>query len=271
MRTSITLPAPTKKPAKPGGQTGRIRWRSVLFWLVVWQGGAMALNQQILLVSPLDVLVRLSQLVFELSFWKAAAYSTIRITSGFLIGMSTGTILAILSARWRWIADLCAPLMLVIQAVPVASFIILALIFFSSKNLSIFISFLMVLPIFYNGVLGGIRAIDVQLKEMAVVFQIPLGRRIRYIDLPQVLPYFQTACVSALGLCWKSGIAAEVIGMPAGSIGAKLQQAKLYLDTPDLFAWTLVIVLISLAFEKLFLWLLDWLMRRLERMPACHG
>ena len=265
MRTSTTL---LKANRRPTSHKGRIRWWSVLFWLVVWQVGAMAMNQQILLVSPLQVLARLAQLVFELSFWKAAAYSTLRITGGFLIGMVTAIVLAMAAARFRWIADLCAPLMLVIQTVPVASFIILALIFFSSKNLAVFISFLMVLPIFYNGILGGIWAVDRQLKEMAQVFKLPLARRIRYIDLPQVLPYFQTTCASALGLCWKSGIAAEVIGMPAGSIGAKLQQAKVYLDTPDLFAWTLVIVLISLAFEKLFMWLLQKLTQRLEQMPA---
>ena len=84
--------------------------------------------------------------------------------------------------------------------------------------------------------------------------------------LPQVMPYFLSACGSALGLCWKSGIAAEVIGMPEGSIGEQLQQAKIYLTTPDLFAWTLVIVLVSLAFEKVFLALLKRGEHALERM-----
>jgi len=102
--------------------------------------------------------------------------------------------------------------------------------------------------------------------EMVQLFRIPTFRRIRYVYLPQILPYFQTACSSALGLCWKSGIAAEVIGMPTGSIGEQLQLAKVYLDTPDLFAWTVVIVLISLLFEKLFLAMVDGAVIRLERM-----
>lgn len=153
-----------------------------------------------------------------------------------------------------------------IKAVPVASFIILALILFSSEYLSVFISFLMVLPLIYDGVLQGIHSLDVSMKEMADIFQIPAARRFRYIELPQILPYFQAACASALGLCWKSGIAAEVIGMPSGTIGAMLQQAKVYLDTPDLFAWTVVIVLISFLFEKVFVLLMKKGMAALERM-----
>ena len=128
------------------------------------------------------------------------------------------------------------------------------------------ISFLMVLPVLYANTLGGIRAADAQLLEMAQVFRIPAARRVRYVYLPQVLPYFRSACQAALGLCWKAGIAAEVIGMPDGSIGERLQQAKVYLNTPDLFAWTLVIVLVSLAFQRVFLWLLDRGARALERM-----
>ena len=142
----------------------------------------------------------------------------------------------------------------------------LALILFSSKNLAVLISFLIVLPVLYTNLLSGIRAADPQLLEMARVFRVPALRGIRYVYLPQVLPYFRSACGSALGLCWKSGIAAEVIGMPDGSIGEQLQQAKIYLNTPDLFAWTLVIVLVSLIFEKVFLALLKRGERALERM-----
>lgn len=90
--------------------------------------------------------------------------------------------------------------------------------------------------------------------------------RIRYIYVSQVLLFFRTGCSIGLGLCWKAGVAAEVIGIPDGSIGEKLYNAKVYLNTPDLFAWTVVIVLISLLFEKLFLAMVDGAVIRLERM-----
>ena len=226
----------------------------------------MAINQRIILVSPLRVLARLIELAPTLEFWSAIGYSLVRITAGFLLGVVAGTLLAALSARFRRVEELLAPALLAIKSIPVASFIILALILFSSRNLSVLISFLIVLPVLYTNILSGIRAADPQLLEMARVFRIPTLRSIRYVYLPQVLPYFQSACGSALGLCWKSGIAAEVIGMPDGSIGEQLQQAKIYLNTPDLFAWTLVIVLVSLAFEKFFLALLKQVERAQERM-----
>ena len=236
-----------------------IRAWAVIFWLFLWQAGAMVINQRIILVSPLRVLARLTELIPTLDFWGAIWYSLVRITAGFLLGTAAGVVLAALSARFRRVEELLAPALLAIKSIPVASFIILALILFSSRNLAVLISFLIVLPVLYTNILGGIRAAD-------RVFRIPTLRSIRYVYLPQVLPYFRSACGSALGLCWKSGIAAEVIGMPDGSIGEQLQQAKIYLNTPDLFAWTLVIVLVSLVFEKVFLILLKWGERALERM-----
>ena len=247
-------------------RAGILRPWAVFVWLLVWQIGAMALDQQILLVSPIQVLARLGELALQAEFWKAVGFSMLRITGGFLFGAAVGTVLAAFSARLRLVEELLAPLLLAIKSIPVASFIILALILFSSRNLAVPISFLIVLPVLYSNVLGGIRAADSQLREMARVFRIPVGRSIRYVYLPQVMPYFLSACGSALGLCWKSGIAAEVIGMPEGSIGEQLQQAKVYLDTPDLFAWTLVIVLVSLAFERALLALLRRGARAMERM-----
>ena len=243
-----------------------IRAWAVLFWLLLWQAGAMAIDQRIILVSPLTVLARLTELVPTLDFWGAIGYSLVRITAGFLLGVAAGTLLAALSARFRRVEELLAPALLAIKSIPVASFIILALILFSSKNLAVLISFLIVLPVLYTNLLSGIRAADPQLLEMARVFRVPALRGIRYVYLPQVLPYYLSASGSALGVCLKSGIAAEVSGMPDGSIGEQLQQAKIYLNTPDLFAWTLVIVLVSLIFEKVFLALLKRGERALERM-----
>ena len=226
----------------------------------------MALDQEILLVSPISVIVRLFSLMTTLPFWESIWFSFIRICSGFLAAVIAGTLLAALSVRFRRISELLAPLMLAVKAIPVASFIILVLIWIPSRNLSVFISFLMVLPVIYTNVLDGIRSANADLLEMARVFSITVWRKIRYIYIFQVFPFFRSACTISLGLCWKSGIAAEVIGIPDGSIGENLYQAKIYLNTPDLFAWTLVIVLISLGFEKLFLFLLDLGCSRLERM-----
>ena len=122
-----------------------------------------------------------------------------------------------------------------------------------SNYLSVFISFLMVLPIMYTNVLAGIDAADKSLLEMAKVFRIGPFRTARSVYLNAVYPHFLSACTLALGMCWKSGVAAEVIGLPRHSIGEALYQAKLYFNTPELYAWTLAVILLSVGFEKLIL------------------
>ena len=134
---------------------------------------------------------------------------------------------------------------------PVASFVILALVWVRARYLSVFISFLMALPIFYSQVGLGLESVDVKLLEMADVFEVGFMRRLKYLYMPAVKQPLLSACRLACGLCWKSGVAAEVIGLPPGSIGERLYDAKIYLNTGEVLAWTLVIVLISLACEKL--------------------
>lgn len=235
-------------------------------WLLVWQAVSTWIGQEILLVSPVVVFVRLTELIREAAFWKSIGFSLIRILGGFLLAAVCGIGAAGLSARFRRIRELLAPAVLTVKAVPVASFIILVLIWVPSRNLSIVISFLMVFPILYTNVLDGILSTDPKLLEMAQVFDVPKAVQIRWLYVSQVLPFFRTGCSVGLGLCWKAGVAAEVIGIPDGSIGENLYNAKVYLNTPDLFAWTVVIVLISLVFEKLFLAAVDRAVAHLERM-----
>ena len=218
-----------------------------------------------LLASPLTVIKRLAVLAVTTPFWQSILFSLLRIIGGFLCGVLFGTLLAIFAVNHTKFEELIAPLILLIKTIPVASFIILVLIFISSKNLSVIISFLMVLPIVYTNVRNGILETDRNLLEMANVFSLSRFKKFRYIYVPQVFPYFQSACSVCLGLAFKSGIAAEVIGIPTGSIGEHLYNAKIYLNTPDLFAWTLVIVLLSLTLEKLLLVLLHVCMTYIER------
>jgi NitT/TauT family transport system permease protein len=238
----------------------------VLFWLAVWQAGSMALGQAILLVSPIAVARRLSELVITAPFWSSIGFSLLRIASGFLIAMAAGVALAAAGSRFRRVRELISPAMLTIKAIPVASFVILVLVWVPSRNLSVVISLLIVLPVVYTNIIDGIDAADPKLLEMARVFELPVGRAVRYIYVSQVLPYFRAACSVGLGLCWKAGVAAEVIGIPKGSIGEKLYESKIFLNTADLFAWTATIVMISYSFEKIFMLLIDRGVKRIERM-----
>ena len=230
---------------------------AVVFWLAVWQLAAAAIGQEVFLVSPLQAAGTLVQLLPQPDFWQRVGFSAGHILLGFLLGAVCSVVCSVAAERWVWVDALLSPVIQLVKATPVASFIILALVWVSGKSLSILISFLMVLPVLYGAVRTGIESADPQLLEMARVFRLPLARRVRAIWLPAVLPAFRQGCSVALGICWKSGVAAEVIGLPDGSIGDALYRAKITLSTGELFAWTFVIILLSAAFEKLFLALLD--------------
>ncbi len=230
------------------------QWQRLLAFaiaLVVWQAVSMVINEQVFFASPIDVVRRLVEILYELPVLSIFLYSLSRVLVGFFSGLVLGCLLAVVAARLPFVEVLLYPYMITIRSVPVASFVVLAILWFSSAALSGFISFLIVLPIVYNGVLAALHATDKQLNEMARVFCVPFWQRLRCIYIPQVRPALLAAAATSMGLAWKSGVAAELIGMPDGSIGMELYHAKLYLDTPALFAWTLIIVLGSLACEKL--------------------
>lgn len=237
----------------------------VAFWLVVWHAASIAIGHDILLVSPLDAGARLVELAGEEEFWASIGLSLSRIAAGFASALAAGTVFAAASARLPLMRDVLAPLVATVKSVPVASFVILVLIWVSSEHLSVAISFLMVFPIVYTTMLEGIEQTDRDLLEMADIFGVGRLDRLRFIYASQVLPYFQAACSLSLGMCWKAGIAAEVIGLPATSIGEHLYEAKVYLATSDLFAWTFVIICISILGEAAFTKLIGAVVRRIEQ------
>ncbi len=244
---------------------GKVRIWAIAAWMIIWQLASMGIGQEILLVSPVTVLQRLFALIPTGEFWYIISFSFFRIMGGFLLAAVCGVILAGIAVRFGVIEEFIRPFVFTIKSIPVASFVILVLIWIPSKNLSVIISFLMVFPIIYTNVLEGQKQMDEKLLEMADVFSLSRFVRIRYIYLSQILPYFRAGCSVALGLCWKAGVAAEVIGIPDYSIGEQLYQAKVYLNTPDLFAWTVVIVILSVLFESVFLYVIDQIVHWVEK------
>lgn len=227
---------------------------AVLLALVIWQVAAMYIKQSILLVSPIEVLLRMFTIWQVEGFWSSIWFTFYHIACGFLLGLLCGIILAVLAERFSILETLLWPWMATIKSVPVASFVVICLIWLSARNLSVFISFLIVLPITYQNLLTGLRARDTSMQEMTQVFQVPFYKKLKYVMIPQVRPYLLSACNVTAAMAWKAGIAAEIIGTPNGSIGKMLYLAKISLDTDDLLAWTVIIVIISVVSEKLFLW-----------------
>ncbi|MFR5601759.1 MAG: ABC transporter permease [Lachnospiraceae bacterium] len=239
----------------------------VAFWLLVWQAASAAIDNSIIFVGPWEVLTALGSRLFSPDFWKAIASTFGKISLGFLTAFLLGILLGSLSYRYRFLEELLAPLFSLLKSIPVASFVILALIWMGSENLSVFISFLVVLPMLYINTIAGLRNTDPKLLEMAKVFRVSHWKKFYYIYRPALIPFLSSGCKIALGMSWKSGIAAEVIGTPDHSIGNELYMAKIYLSTADLFAWTLVVIVISILFERLFMYFLN----RLGTTPQKGG
>lgn len=221
----------------------------LLLWLIVWQISAMVVNQQILIPTPLETLKALFGLAKTERFYFSVLISLLRIVVGFILGVLVGTIGALLSVKFKLFDDIFSPILKIIRAVPVASFIILALVWFHSNTLPIFITFLMVLPMIWSTVQNGFLNLDKRYLELAEVYRLEPSHVFFQIKLPLIFPEFIATSLTALGFAWKSGVAAEVICRPHNSLGALLQESKLYIATPEVFALTAVVALLSLALE----------------------
>ena len=221
-----------------------------VFWLAVWAVCYRAVGQDLLLASPLQV-ARRFDFLGDAVFWRCVGMSLVRTAGVYALGVAAGVALAAASCVSALAEDIIRPAMAVARATPVASFIILALVWLSAANVPILAGMLMVAPVVYANVREGVSSTDPQLLEMARMFSFSRWKTVRRVIVPSVMPTFLAACDACVGLCFKATIAAEVIGVPKNAVGTQLYHAKIYLETDALMAWTLVVILLSMALERL--------------------
>ena len=224
---------------------------SLLFWILVWLLLALLLNKPLLLPTPMAVAKKLFVLAGEGDFWLTVVFSLLRIAAGIISALILGTLLALLTVRFSLFHHLFAPPLEILKTTPVAAVIFLLLLFMGRDTVPLFIAFAMALPIVWSNVREGLLSLDPALFEMAAVFRVPTKRRFSAIVLPSVLPYLLAACRAAFGLAFKAGVAAEVLAVPERSLGRAIYESKLYLQTEELFAYTLTVVLLSVVIERL--------------------
>lgn len=234
-----------------------------MFWLLVWAACYRAVGSDLLLASPAQV-AQCFAFVGEATFWRCVGMSLWRTAAAYAMGVALGCALAVLCHASRWADEVIRPALLVVRATPVASFIILALVWLSSSNVPILAGVLMVMPVVFANVREGIDSTDKQLLEMARMFGWGRWKTWRRVVIPTVLPTFVAACEACVGLCFKATIAAEVIGVPKNAIGTQLYNAKIYLETDALLAWTLVVILLSMSIERLLKVLFERGLRRVH-------
>lgn len=236
------------------------------FWLLLWQLAAEWTDNDILIVGPLQMFAALGGLAVQAEFWSSVLNSFLRIGAGFLVAALLGIVLGAAAYKSSLLRQFLAPPVALMKSIPVASFVILAIIWLGgTENLSVFVSVVVVFPMVYLSTIGGLMSTDRRLLEMAQVFDLAFWRKWRFIYLPALLPYLLSCFRTSLGMAWRSGVAAELIGQPIHTIGGNLYQAKIFLDTPALFAWTFTIIAISLLFEQAVLHLIGRLSAKERR------
>ncbi len=223
---------------------------TVLFWLAVWQAASMIVNQPLFMPSPAETFVSLGALIVTDIFWLSVAFTLYRVVVGVIVSLMLGILLAFAASHSAFVEQLLRPVVAAAKATPVMSVIVLALVWFTSSFVPIFACILLCFPIFYTNTLAGLRSVDSQLLEMAAVFRVKRSRVITGVIVPTIIPHVYSALAMCLGFSWKSVVAAEVLSSPRYALGYRLYETKLYLNTPELFAWTLAIVVISLIVEK---------------------
>lgn len=241
MKRRVNIPSPLRSAL------------AFVFWVGVWWIVSLIVNKEVLIPSPPSVLVRLFELIKTSDFHLSVLFSVLRITAGFAAAVLLGVISGVLCAKIKVVDTLLSPLLNVIKATPVASFIILALVWINKEIIPVFISALMVLPVIHGNVKQGILETDKQLLEAAKIFGFSKRKTLKVVYLPSVLPYLTAGMKTCLGLAWKAGVASEVLCFAVYSIGNKLYQSKVYLETADMFAWTVTVISISVIIEKLLM------------------
>ncbi|THF83359.1 ABC transporter permease subunit [Cohnella fermenti] len=228
----------------------------VLIWLAAWELTDRLVHNRIILVGPVHLVTALVDQVGKDDFWAISSASFLRIAIGFLLSFASGFLLAMGAYRFALLKEFLEPAMVALKTVPMISFVIMLLIWVGNQALTVYLSFLIVLPIIYTNTLAGFRNADREMLEMAAVYRLAAWKRFLYIYRPAFMPFLMSSSRVSLGMSWKSGIMAEVIGTPKPSIGREMYAAKSYLQTANLFAWTVIVIVLSIVFEKAFMLLL---------------
>ncbi len=228
----------------------------IAVYILVWQLLSMFVDSSLLLPSPKETVRSIISILGTASGWCSIGATILRILCGFLLGCFIGLVLAVMTAKCKWLAWLLQPLRSIIKTTPITSFALILLISLVSGLVPVAVSAIVVVPMIWRTTEESILALDPKLAEMGRIFLSP-WKHFRYVSLPQILPQFFATASTALGFAWKAVITAEILALPKAGIGNQMYLNKVYLDSADLFAWTLLVIVCSVSIETLVAYLLQ--------------
>ena len=224
----------------------------VAFWLILYELFSNRIDLGFILPGLKETFIEFFALFGDAEFYKSVYSSLFRIVIGYALGSVLGIILALLSFRIKLIYYTLSPLMTVIKATPVASFILVIWFLLGGHLVPIAIALIMVMPIIYQNLMDGQSAIDPALSEVCNVYRVSYPRKLRILIFPTLMKFLVPGLIASCGLAWKSGIAAEIICYTKGSLGQSIVDAKNYFESARMFAVTAVVIILSIIIEKLF-------------------
>ncbi len=225
---------------------------SVAVFLLVWKAASLLMGSSVILPSPEETIGDAALLVGRTEFWKSLGSTVLRGVLGFSVSLAAGVLVGFPAGRYPLFRLFVKPYLTAIQSTPVLAVILVALIWFRTEIVPVFVAFLMAFPVIVAAVIEGMRSLDPKLLDMAKVYRVGKRRLLFGLFLPSVLPFLAAGASAALGLSWRVVVAAEVLSQPLWGIGTGLQEAKIRLDTPRVFAWTLTALVVSFVMDRLF-------------------
>ncbi|NLW22840.1 MAG: ABC transporter permease subunit [Tissierellia bacterium] len=219
--------------------------------ILVWVLLSRLVDNEVIFPSIRSTITSLVEIIKDPKFFDMIRYSILRSLVGYLFSLFLAILMGILSSISKFLLNLMAPIINFLRSVPTMAIIILALIWLNNEYAPIFIGFIMVFPILYETVLESIINVDKNIIDMANLYRVDKIYIIKDIYIPNILINLSLVSTSTLGINLKMVIAGEALSQPKYGIGSHLQLQKIYLNTPGVFAWIIIILSISKIFEHI--------------------
>lgn len=221
------------------------------FWLVLWEVLSLVVGNTLLLPGPIDTVKALMALLVDGKFYLDALATIGRCLAAMALALIAGTLLSICAYKWHWVRDILSLPVSLFKTIPIMAVAIYMILLMSAGSVPVLVCWIMCFPIVYTNLLAGLDSMDIKLLEMAKIYRIEGLKLVKWIYMPSLYPHFRSAMSLVAGMSWKAIVTAEVLSIPQLSLGYELMNAKYYLTTDRLFAYVVVLIIISFAFEKL--------------------
>ena len=233
--------------------------------LLVWQIIAIQVNNNILIPSPIETISALFSLLIKPATWSSIGITLVRVIRGLCISLFLSLVLLFLYEADQRTEKIFTPIVTLISSIPNISYMILAIIWLGSEGSVSVVTMMVLFPVTFQGLFSAILDEDKSLKDVQVLYKESFICRVRFHLLPMLSFTILRTMKTALQLGFKVGIMAEIVASVRAGIGRSMHFANLNLNTAEVLAWTLIIILLSMCITALLDTLLKLRMQHEEK------